>query len=305
MIYSDYVITHCPVTMKDIQPVLDFLTTELITCSANKILIVFTYTSKSYLDYISVSYDRFIRDFGEYLDYVVKDIGLPVKNIFEEISKKDWVNTCTAEVVKEYMDTLQLNNPSKKINYVALPYYFKPRFPPYQCIMNINKDIFPVYCNVGPTYYEPNEYKHIYMYAKNLDKLLSYDFTNVRNEVLIVFIFHAYYDTFWELDNPETLGNYDNFRTHFGEYLGARLGSRLEDRVLSNFFEEVNKAWYTQPTQDVTFTQCSRDSINFPVRYGRRLIDEYIDRLKLLYPTKTFNYIVIPDMSEPPEYIIL
>jgi hypothetical protein len=281
-IYSDINIDcyHLDILVKkeELMKELEEYYTKIIRLSGNRneILTIFTYYSESPLD---ISYDKYTKDFTEYLDSVMNNYSLQKNNTFGKINDKNWVNNDIAKTLEDYMNTLQRNNPFKKINYVTLPYYIDPK---YEYVMNIDKEYTCVYWNVGGDF-ESNDNMRNFRYAEDLNKLLIHDFSILRNQILIIFVTAEYHPYVWD----SNIENYEDFRQQFTEYLELIVEDKSLRRV--NFFDKVNKAWY---------------NIN-SWKYRRVLIDEYMNKLQYLNTDKTFKYLVLPNENDRYPYVIL
>jgi hypothetical protein len=347
MNYSEFYISFRGVGRLDstVLDGLDEFFVDMIKESRNKhkLLMIWRYASESCFDYMNIEYNTLIKDFTDYLDCTVNNQRVKEDNIFAIICKRDWENTPKAKVIVEYMNTLQANNPSKEIKYVLLPNGDVPEkpfrykngflvwkyFPPYRYVINIDKKYFPVYIKVKYEFCDERVFvtnakeqldyvKTIlgiynnYIYAKSLDKLLEYNFINIEQEILIILCYSAPVLTYFTLDEPEELLDYEIYRKYLSEYFDNRVTNN-PPLFNGNHFEDVNRAWYDCSKENY-FRNLDRDCFHsskegvvkyHSIRYGRQLIDEYMNKLNFLYPNKNFRYLVLPSENNHYPYLIL
>jgi hypothetical protein len=145
--------------------------------------------------------------------------------------------------------------------------------------------------------------------TKNLDNLLSYDFTGYHETILIIFIFRAYNDRHEFTYDNEVLGLYSNFRRDFREYLNHAVhDSKLSE---DNYFWEIDKAWYNYPVWGPGTFDGRSSRRNHPfwelvtksTMEARKLIDETVEKLRKRHPQKRFRYIVLPE-SDMYKYVV-
>jgi hypothetical protein len=132
-------------------------------------------------------------------------------------------------------------------------------------------------------------------YMNNLKKLLSYDFgLNSRKKILIIFIYDGYWYAQQGMAENEYLGVYEKYRVEFREYLESVINN--QPLPINNNFTDMNEGWYSEPLGNINNTEKRPvwKVIRNLTMETRKLIDEYVEKLRKEHKEKSFYHMVVP-----------
>lgn len=147
-------------------------------------------------------------------------------------------------------------------------------------------------------------------YIYNLEKLIKINFSIYGKKILIIFVFDGYYCYHSHFNEDATgLGDYGIYIDQLSQYINNVIYNAEAVRYFKplyalNYFGNINETWYYNPTSEYENSEYWQIISNV-TKKGRKLIDDYIKKLKKQEPEKIFAYIVLPKNNNQYRYLIL
>lgn len=223
--------------------------------------------------------------------------------------------TLTTEVRKyidEFVQKFQQFYTNKVFFHMVLPHNI-----PYKYLVTGNFDK-----EYSVIYYELNGLKRMRTknaqteteiednYIYSLEKLIKINFSIYGKKILIIFVFDGYYCYHSHFNEDATgLGDYGIYIDQLSQYMNNVIYNAEAVRYFKplyalNYFGNINETWYYNPTSEYENSEYWQIISNV-TKKGRKLIDDYIKKLKKQEPEKIFAYIVLPKNNNQYRYLIL